>query len=176
MTLEAAYWVALGVGVGFLLLSIVLGDVFDFLDFLDLDIGDGVSATPVFFTATAAFGAGGLLGLKAFDLSRGMSLIAGLGTSVVLGAAATGFFALLRKQEAGEGFMVSQLVGELGQCTLSITPGKSGRVAIHYGGMTRTLSAVSDEEIRAGEEVIVLGIVGNTLKVGRKTAEVTASD
>src|SRR5688500_16582160 len=132
MTLEVGYWIALGVGVGFLLLSIVLGDVFDFLDFLDFDFGDGFAATPVFFTSIAAFGAGGLLGLNAFNLTSGGSIIAGVGSGLVLGALAALFFAALHKQEATDAFGTDQLIDARGRCTLGIVPGKSGRVSIQH--------------------------------------------
>ncbi len=166
MTLEIAYWIALGVGVALLLLSLVLGDVFDFLSFLDFDLpGTDFAATPVFLTATAAFGAGGLLGLNAFGLGTGGSVLVGLGTSVVLGGLATMLFAVLHRQEAGEGFTTSQLVGATGRCTLAIKGGRTGRVTVQHGGMTRTHAATSTEEIAAGEEVLVVDVVGNLLKV-----------
>lgn len=164
MTLEVWYWVALGVGVGFLLLSLVFGDLFDFID---VDLGDGFAATPVFFTIVAAFGGGGLLAIAAFDASAGMSVLAGLGTSVVSGGLAAAFFRVLGKQEAGEGFALAELVGERGRCTLAIRSGKEGRVAVQARGMTRNLTAVSDTEIAVGDEVVVLDALGSSIKVGR---------
>ena len=176
MTLEAAYWIALGVGATFLFLSIVLGDIFDFLDFLDFDFGDGFSVTPVFFTAVAAFGGCGLLGLEAFELSRGGSVFAGLGGGVVFGALAAGLFALLHRQEAGEGFTKSRLIGARGRCVLAIQAGRDGRVAVQHEGMTRTLSATSDEAIVVGQEVMVVDVVGDSLKVSKAGARETAGD
>lgn len=164
MTLEVWYWVALAVGVGFLLLSLVFGDLFDFID---VDLGDGFAATPVFFTIIAAFGGGGLLAIAAFDASAGVSVLAGLGTGVAAGFVAAAFFKVLGRQEAGEGFSISQLVGERGRCTLAIRAGKEGRVAIQSRGMTRTITATSDAEIAVGEEVVVLDAIGNSVKVAR---------
>ena len=171
MSLELWYWIALGIGVGFLLLSLVFGDLFDFID---VDFGDGFAATPVFFTVIAAFGGGGLLAIEAFDASPGVSVFAGLGTSVVAGVLAAMFFRLLGKQEAGEGFSLSEVVGMRARCTLAIRPGKEGRVAVQARGMTRHVSAVSDVEVAAGEEVVILDALGNSLKVGR-TSERTPS-
>src|SRR5918996_1507788 len=92
MSLEVAYWIALGLGVLFLLLSVVLGDVFTFLDFLDFDLGDGFSLTPVLFTALAAFGGGGLPSINAVATNRGVfgvwGLRTGVGTRVVVGGGA----------------------------------------------------------------------------------------
>ena len=167
MSLEVGYWIALVLGVSFLLLSVVLGDVFDFLDFLDIDLGDGFAATPVLLTALAAFGGGGLLALDAFETSRGISVVWGLGGGVVAGALAATLFALLHRQEAGEGFSVTQLVGARGRCTLAIHPGKEGKVAVQYEGLTRSFSATSSEEIATGEDVLVLDVVGTSLKVSR---------
>ncbi|MDQ4026323.1 MAG: hypothetical protein M3217_12680 [Actinomycetota bacterium] len=171
MGLELWYWIALGAGVGFLLLSLVFGDLFDFID---VDLGDGFAVTPVFFTVVAAFGGGGLLAIEAFEASAGVSVFAGLGTSVVAGALAAGFFKMLGRQEAGDGFSIAELVGARGRCTLAIRPGKEGRVAVQARGMTRNIAAVSDTEIAAGDEVVVLDALGNSLKVGR-TSEGTPS-
>ena len=170
MTLELAYWIALGVGAAFLLLSVVLGDIFDFLDFLDFDLGDGFSATPVLFTAIAGFGGGGLLALQAFEASEGTSVFAGLGSAVVFGGLAAALFAALHRQEAKEGFTKVRLVGARGRCVLAIPAGREGRVAIAHEGMTRTLTASSDEAIATGEAVVVVDIVGDTLRVEKAGA------
>ena len=167
MTVEAGYWIALVLGASFLLLSLVLGDVFDFLDFLDFDFGDGFAATPVLFTALAAFGGGGLLAIHAFGAAAGGSVLWGLGSGIVAGALAAALFAVLHRQEAGESFNVGQLVGARGRCTLAIHPGKEGRVAVQFEGLTRSYSASSTEEIVTGDVVVVLDVVGNSLKVSR---------
>ena len=165
MSLEAVYWIALGIGTAFLVLSIVLGDIFDFLDFLDFGLGDSFSATPVLFTSLAAFGGGGLLALNAFSAGTGMSVVAGLVAGAAAGALAAGLFALLSRQEATEGFNVGQLVGARGRCILAIPAGKEGRVAVQHHGMTRTLTASSEHEIASGQEVVVLDAVGTSLRV-----------
>ncbi len=165
MSLEVAYWIALGVGTGFLVLSMILGDVFEFLDFLDFGLGDSFAATPVLFTGLAAFGGGGLLSLNALGFGAGASIVAGLVSSVLAGGLATALFAALHRQEAGPGFTLDQLIGARGRCTLAITTGKQGKVAILHDGMTRTHSASSLQEIAVGEDVVVDDAVGNSLKV-----------
>lgn len=165
MGLELAYWVALGVGALFLVLSILLGDVFDLFDF---DLGDGVSATPVLFTAIAAFGGGGLLALKTSDISQGGSVVVGLASAFVLGGLALLFFKVLGRQEAEGAFSAEQLVGLEGRCTVAILPGKSGRVSVHHQGMTRSFTATSEEEIDSGADIVVRGTLGNSLKVSRR--------
>ncbi|MQA99469.1 MAG: hypothetical protein GEU78_04130 [Actinobacteria bacterium] len=166
MTLELAYWIALGFGVGFLLLSLLLGDAFDFLNFIDLDIGDGFAATPVLFAAIAGFGGGGLLAVEALGVGPGVSVVVGLGSSVVLGGLAAGLFAALAKQESKETFTTGQLVGARGTCTLAIGPGRIGRISVQHAGMTRSYSARSSEDIAVGDDVVVLEVAGDSLKVG----------
>ncbi|MDP9067433.1 MAG: hypothetical protein M3N53_03655 [Actinomycetota bacterium] len=165
MGLELAYWVALGVGTGFLVVSILLGDVLDVFDF---DLGDGVSATPVLFTAIAAFGGGGLLALKATEVSEGKSVVVGLASAFVLGGLALLFFKVLGRQEAAEPFSASQLVGLEGHCTVAVAPGKTGRVSVHHEGMTRSFTATSEQEIHSGDEIVVREALGNSLKVARR--------
>jgi membrane protein implicated in regulation of membrane protease activity len=171
VTLELAYWLALGIGLGFLVLSLLLGDMFDFLSFGDFEFGGDFAAGPVFFTAAGAFGAGGLLGLNAFELSSGMSVLVGLGFSVVLGGLSGVLFAALGRQEAKESFSTDKLVGSRGRCTLAVVPPAQGRVAIQHSGMTRTHSATSDEAISVGEEVVVVDVIGSTLRVARVGAD-----
>lgn len=167
-TIETVYWLALGVGLGLLLLSVVLGDLFDFLDFLDVDIGGpDFSVVPVLFTAVAAFGAGGLIGIEGFDFGRTGSILSGLATGAAGGGLALLLFALLARQQATEGFQLSQLVGKRGRCSLAIGPGRIGKVTVDHAGMTRALSATSDEEISSGEEVVVRDVIGSQLTVVR---------
>ena len=165
MGVEAVYWIALGVGLALLTLAVLLGDL---LDALHVDLFDvGVPVAPVFFGAVAAFGAGGLLGIKAFELGTGGSVVTGVGAGVGVGFLVGLLFAALRRQESVEGFEISKLVGARGRVTLAVGPGRVGRAAVQFAGMTRSLSATSSEEISVGEEVVVLDTVGQVIKVAR---------
>ncbi len=147
------------------MLSIILGDVLDVFDF---DLGDGVSATPVLFTAIAAFGGGGLLALKAGEMDPGESIVVGVISAFVLGGLAFVFFKVLGRQEAEGAFSASQLVGAEGRCIVPIRPGNTGRVLVHYQGMTRSFTATSEQEITSGDEIVVREAIGNSLKVARR--------
>ncbi|HEX9713906.1 MAG TPA: NfeD family protein [Actinomycetota bacterium] len=168
MTLEAAYWIALGAGLGFLVLALLLGDVFDLFD-IELG-GSDLAAGPIFFATVAAFGAGGLLGIKAFEFGTGGSIYVGLGTGLSMGALTGLLFSALRRQEAGDGFELAKLIGARGRCSVAIHPGQVGRVIVPYGGMSRSLSARSSDEIAVGDEVVVKDVVGNTITVSRADA------
>jgi membrane-bound ClpP family serine protease len=164
-SLELIYWVTLGVGLGLLILSVVLGDVFDFLD---VDIGGtDLAVVPMLFTAVSAFGAGGLIGTEAFGLGQGGSIITGVGTGLAGGALTGLLFAALRRQESEGAFQVTALVGERGRCMLAIGPTQVGRVSVTHAGMTRTFSASSSEKIASGEEVVVKDVIGSQLFVAR---------
>jgi membrane-bound ClpP family serine protease len=166
-SLELIYWVTLGAGLGLLILSVVLGDVFDFLD---IDIGGtDLAVVPMLFTAISAFGAGGLIGTEAFGLGQGGSIITGVGLGLVGGALTGLLFAVLQRQESKGAFQLTALVGERGRCTLGIGPGQVGRVTITHAGMTRTLSASSSEQIASGEEIVVKDVIGSQLSVARPT-------
>ena len=168
MTLEFVYWLTLGVGLGMLLLSVLLGDV---LDFFDLDLGGSeFAAGPVFFAAIAAFGAGGLLGIRAFGWGPGGSIVFGIATGMGFGGATAVFFALLKKQEATGAFDLRSLIGERGQCSVALAPGQVGRVTVLADGMTRSFPARSSEEIAVGEDVVVQDVVGSQLTVARQSA------
>lgn len=167
MTLELAYWLALGIGLGLLVASLLLGDLFDFINFIDLDFGGDFAAAPIFFTATGAFGAGGLLGLNAFEVSRGASVLIGLGFAVVLGGLSGVLFAALGRQESKETYSTDKLVGARGRCTLELVPGRQGKVAVRHEGMTRSHTATSDEAVAVGEEIVVVDVIGSTLRVAR---------
>lgn len=165
VTLEFVYWVMLGVGLAFLAASVLFGEI---LELFDIELGDSsLPVVPVFFAAVSAFGAGGLLGIYGFDLGRGGSIAAGLGVGVAGGGAAALLFILLRRQESPAGFDLASLVGERGRCTLAVGPGRLGRVSVHHAGMTRSFTARSDEEIQAGEEVLIQDVVAGTITVSR---------
>ena len=167
MTLEATYWILLGAGLGLLVLAMLLGDAVDFLSFMDVDFGGDFGLAPVFYAATSAFGGGGLLALNAFETSAGASVLVGLGTGIVIGGITAFLFAALAHQEGKETFTTSELIGLKGRCSLAIGPGKVGRITVSHGGMTRTMSATSAENISSGEDVVVIDAIGGSLKVAR---------
>jgi membrane-bound ClpP family serine protease len=165
VALELVYWITLGLGLALLLLSLLLGDLFDFLS-VDLPGGD-FSAAPVFFAAVSAFGAGGLLGLEAFGLGTGGSVASGLGTGAVMGFLTALLFLALRRQESAEPFGLSQLIGLRGRCAVAIDSGGRGKVSVYHAGMTRSFPATSADAIAEGQEVVVTDVLGSVLTVSK---------
>jgi hypothetical protein len=170
MTLEAIYWLTLGIGLGLLFLSLLLGDILDLLPF-EIDIGGSdFAAGPVFFAGVAAFGAGGLLGIRGFGLGRGGSIFTGIGAGLGFGAGTALLFTLLQRQEGKGAFDLNGLVGLRAAVNVAIGPGQAGRVTVTFEGMTRAFTARSDDRIAVGEEVIVRDVVGSQLTVARPAA------
>lgn len=163
---EAVYWVALLIGVGALLLSIVVGD---FLDFIDFDFGDGVSFTGVFFAALAGVGIGGLLGLAWFD-HEGASAATALAGAGLLGFVGRVTFKALSNAEAEDAFKLADLIGHDGRCVVTIPTQSVGRVLVLYQGMSRTFSArgVAGGAFASGDPVRVVDVTGDVLVVERR--------
>ncbi len=165
MNLELVYWLAMGLGLGLLLLSVLLGDLFDFAD-VDV-VGADVPIAPIFFAATAAFGIGGLLGTEVLRMGSAGSIVTGLLTGIGAGVLTGLLFFALTKAESKAHYTLGDLIGLRGRASLGLGPGRTGRITINYEGMTRALVATSTEEIAPGEEVIVRDVVGNALTVTR---------
>ncbi len=118
-------------GFVFLLISLVVGDIFDSFGF---DTGlDGVAdghalldsrVISVFVTAFGGFGA---IGIQ-MGLSIVASSLLGLGGGIILGGVVSLFGRLLYKQQATSSVTTSQLIGRPAQVTVSIAPGSLGQV------------------------------------------------
>lgn len=164
MTLEFVYWSALGGGVVLIALSLLLDPRLGRLPF-DFPGAEYV-AGPASFVAAAAFGAGGLVGLLVFDMAAA-SIFVALAAALIVGSVNAVLFTLVKHREAIDMFERAKLVGMRGHATLGMGSNHVGRVAVQYAGMTRSLMARSDEEIKAGDEVVVLDVRDDHLVVAR---------
>ena len=157
------------VGFVFLLVSLVVGDIFDSLGFdTGLDSGAEVAildsrVISVFVTAFGGFGAIGIqLGLSIFASS-----LLGLGGGVVLGGLVSLFGRFLYKQQSSSSVTTSQLVGRLAQVVVSIGPGSLGQVSCRIGEerVEKLARARDNREIKAGATVRVDEVAGDSLIV-----------
>ena len=155
------------VGGVLLLVSVVLGDLFDgvlgIFDF-DVDIG-GASVMPVALGFIAMFGVGGLVGTQTFNLSAGPASIVGVITGALGAAAVTVMFGFLRRAEAPESFGLSDLVGVVGRVSVNIRANSTGAVTLSHAGSTHTFSATAAQELLHGSVVKVVGVAGSALIV-----------
>lgn len=161
-------------GFVFLLISLVVGDIFDSFDF---DAGlDGVSDGHVFLDSRVisvfltAFGGFGAIGVQA-GLSIMASSLLGLAGGVVLGGVVSLFARFLYKQQSTSSVTTSQLVGRTAQVIVSIAPGSLGQVSCRIGEerVEKLARARDNSEIKAGVTVRVDEIAGDSLIVSPYT-------
>lgn len=162
-------------GFVFLLVSLVVGDLFDSLglDFGDLDAGFEGQALldsrviSVFITAFGGFGAIGIqLGLSIFASS-----LLGLAGGVVLGGLVSLFARFLYRQQSTSSVTTAQLVGRTAQVIVSIAPGSLGQVSCRIGEerVEKLARARDNVEIKAGVTVRVDEVAGDSLIVSPYT-------
>lgn len=161
--MSVIYWAFLLVGGGFLFLSVVVGDLLDFIDF-DLGGADGVSFTGIIFAAMAGFGAGGLLALG-MGWSDGASVFLGLVVAASFALLSWFVFNALAKAQAEDAFNLDKLIGSRGVVSVGFDAHGHGRVAVTYDGMTRAFDATAPIFVRSGTVVEVTDTASSSLVV-----------
>ena len=158
------------IGFVFLLVSLVVGDIFDSFGF---DTGlDGVSdghalldsrVISVFVTAFGGFGA---IGIQS-GFSMVTSSLMGLAGGLVLGGLVSLFGRFLYKQQSTSSVNTAQLVGRTAQVVVSIGPGSLGQVSCRVGEerVEKLARARDNREIKAGATVRVDEVAGDSLIV-----------
>ena len=167
-------------GLMMLAISVIVGEIFEFLDFTDFlgagDIGGGDGGgpitTPALALALTAFGATGMLTQWAgwnIALSVGTSLVSAIAFGALGGWIAIMFY----KQTSGTEDAFASVIGRYGEVITSITT-TPGEVQISsYGGThTRLARSKSGNVIPTGAIVRIVDIMGNTLVVERTEAPV----
>lgn len=157
-------------GFVFLIISLVVGDIFDSLGFdLGLDGGaDGHSLldSRVISVFVTAFGGFGAIGIQ-MGLSIVASSLLGLAGGVVLGGLVSLFGRFLYKQQSSSSVTTAQLVGRSAQVVVSIAPGSLGQVSCRIGEerVEKLARARDNREIKVGATVRVDEVAGDSLIV-----------
>ena len=159
-------------GFAFLLLSLVIGDLFDSFGFeTGLDgagdaHGHGFLDSRVLSVFITAFGGFGAIGIQA-GLSVVASSLLGLGGGIVLGGLVSLFARFLYKQQSSSSVGTTQLVGRTAQVIVSIAPGSLGQVSCRVGEerVEKLARARDNREIKAGSTVRVDEVAGDSLIV-----------
>lgn len=158
------------IGFVFLLISLVVGDIFDSFGFeTGLDSGaDGHALldSRVISVFVTSFGGVGALGIQA-GLSIVASSLLGLGGGIVLGGLVSLFARFLYKQQSSSSVTTTQLVGRTAQVVVSIAPGSLGQVSCRIGEerVEKLARAKDNREIKAGATVRVEEVAGDSLIV-----------
>lgn len=164
------YWICLGIGTLLLLLSVILGDLFDGLleGFgFDVDLAGGGLLAPI-LAFISLFGAGGLIGQS--YLPGVPSLLVGIVFGLVGSLAAWSLFRALRRSEAPGEQGIERLVGSDGLVVIEIAPGARGKVELASRGTTEHYPAIADAPLAVGALITVTGVAGSSLIVAAKSA------
>ena len=173
MNLLALFVVIGGIGFVFLLVSLVIGDIFEAVGFdfdfggagVDFDILDS-RVVSVFITAFGGFGAIGVqMGFGAL-----MSSLIGLLGGVVFGGVVSLFGRFLNSQQATSSVSDDSLIGRTAQVTVGIKPGQIGQITARIGDerVEKIARSKNGEEIKAGSIVTVESIAGDSVIVTSK--------
>lgn len=155
-------------GVLFLVISAVVGEVFDFLGDADADGDVNPLSGKVIAVAMTAFGATGMI-TTYYGWGPLSSALTSLLSALFLGAAAWWLIGLLYKQTASTDVLVSQMAGRIGEVTVGIAAGSVGEVLITGTSGTRHMIARSPDgsAIPPGTSVRVVESRGSMLIVER---------
>jgi membrane protein implicated in regulation of membrane protease activity len=159
-----------GLGFAFLIVSLVVGDVFEAVG-MDLASIDGHTdfgfldsrVLAVFITAFGGFG----LIAAVYGLGPLASSFAGLIGGVIFGGVVSAFGRFLVGQQASSSVSDADLIGRRVQVTVAIKPGVVGQITATIGDeRVEKLARSSDgREIAAGSIVMVDAIAGDSLIV-----------
>jgi membrane protein implicated in regulation of membrane protease activity len=162
------------IGFIFLLVSLVVGDIFDSFGFdTGLDGGaDGHALldSRVISVFVTSFGGFGAIGIQ-MGLSIVASSLIGLGGGVVLGGLVSLFARFLYKQQSSSSVGAAQMIGRTAQVIVSIAPGSLGQVSCRVGEerIEKLARSKNNQEIKAGAMVRVEEIAGDSVIVSPYT-------
>lgn len=159
-----------GVGFVFLVISLVVGDVFEAVG-LDLDGGAsgtdfGLLDSRVVAVFITAFGGFGVIGVQMGYGAVGSSLIGLLG-GIVFGGVVGVFGRFLIGQQASSSVTDDDLVGRIGQVTVAIKPGAVGQISVKIGDerVEKLARSKAGDELVPGSIVKVSAVAGDSLIV-----------
>jgi membrane protein implicated in regulation of membrane protease activity len=160
-----------GIGFLFLLISLVVGDVFEAVGF-DLDGGAdggtdfGLLDSRVIAVFLTAFGGFGVIAVQNGFGAVGSS-IAGLIGGVVFAAVVSVFGRFLIGQQASSSVTDEDLVGRIAQVTVAIKPGAVGQITAKIGDerVERIARNKDGSELAVGTIVKVDAVVGDSIIV-----------
>lgn len=153
----------------FLLISFLIGDLFEFLDFdFDLDTGNdfGLFDSRVISMFLAAFGGFGLIG-STLGFGGLFSTLFGLLGGIAFGAIVFYFGKLLYSQQSNSSVTKEDLIGRTAQVIVPILPNQLGQVLFIIGEerIERLARSADNTEIKVGTKVRIDSFVGDSVLV-----------
>jgi hypothetical protein len=159
-SLFAVFLIICGVGFLFLMISLLIGDIFEAFDFdVDIDGGDGhfglldSRVISVFLTAFGAMAALSVL----YGYGALFAIGAGLVGGVLLGALVFAFGYLLYSQQSTSNVGNRDLVGRTAKGVVGIKPGELGQISCTVGEerVEKLARTKGDKELKEGDTVFI---------------------
>lgn len=158
-----AFLVIGAVGLTLLLLSLVLGEVFEgLLGGLDVDAGGGIFSGPVLGAFLASFGFGASLIMYSTGVGAGLGALGGLASGVVVGGLALVMMRSLVNMPTDETVTTQGLEGSEGIVITTIPDEGYGEVTLRHHGEQRKYNARAGARITAGTRVRVLAVLSTS--------------
>lgn len=173
----AAFIVIGAVGLTLLLLSLVLGEVFEgLLGGLDVDGGGGGAFSgPVLGAFLASFGFGAALIMFATGVSATTGALGGLASGVVVGGLALVMMRTLVNMPTDETVTTRGLEGSPAIVITAIPDQGYGEVTVRHHGEQRKYNARAPEAIAAGTQVWVTAVLSTSALLVDRTPPPTDS-
>jgi membrane protein implicated in regulation of membrane protease activity len=171
LNLLALFAIIGGVGFLLLLISLVVGDLFEAIGF-DVDVGADSGVDFGFFDSrviavfVTAFGGFGAIGVQMGYGAVASSLIGLLG-GVIFGGIVSLFGRFLIGQQASSSVTDDDLIGKTAQVSVAIKPGEVGHISIRIGDerVEKIARSQGDVEIKAGTLTKVVAVSGDSVIV-----------
>ena len=158
-------------GLLLVVVSLLVGEIFDSLfDAFDID-GGGILSTPVIGAFLAAFGFGAALILYTTKAGPGLSALGGLGSGIAVGGIALVMTRSLMNMPTDEAVNSSGLVGRTGTVITRIPAEGYGEVTVAYAGHSMKVNARSPQPVAAGTRVVVTEVLSSSSVVVRPADE-----
>lgn len=155
-----AFLVIGGVGLALLLLSLLLGEIFEgLLGGFDVDGGGGVLSGPVLGAFLASFGFGAALIMYSTGASTSMGALGGLASGIVVGGLSLVMMRTLVNMPTDETVSTRGLEGSEGIVITTVPEEGYGEVTLRHHGEQRKYNARGDERLTAGTRVRVTAVL-----------------
>jgi len=170
LSVLVVFLIIAAVGFVCLLLSFLLGDLFEHLN-ADIDLNSGndgialLDSRVISIFLTAFGGAGAICSRLGFDVT--ISSVGGLLGGITFGGIVFYFGRLLYRQQATSSVGAHQLIGRTAEVVVAIQPGSVGQISCRIGAerIEKLARTKNDSEIKVGSQVKILEIAGESLIV-----------
>lgn len=163
--------ISAGIGIALFLITLFFGEIFEFFDAFEI-LPDGFFSSHTIGGFLIGFGAGGILGVSTFDMSRTAGAILGVIIGLVIGALGVTLTKWLKKQEGGAETSINSIVGTRGEVLEGAGANSYASARFRFSGAYEKFNVTASEALKAGDTVTVLETISSSaLRVEKVTPE-----